>query len=346
MPPNGAGFDPAERIIDRLRRSRTLALLIGEDPAFVRTVAQLPAIAASDATTLLTGETGTGKELVARAIHYLSDRASRPFVPVNCGALPDSLLEDELFGHERGAFTDARVRRSGLIAEADGGTLFLDEVSSLSPRAQAVLLRVLQEKTFRPLGSSLEKPVDVRFLAATNVPLESLMQEGRLRPDLYYRLSVLCVALPPLRERRADIFPLARHFLIKHARPGFEMPLLSPEAEAALLRFDWPGNVRELENAMIRGLSMATGGSISAKDIGVPWHGGPDAPAPADGTLTFQQLKRQVVDAFEHDYLARLMAEHGGNISRAAKAAGKERRELGKLLKKHRLAARDFARLS
>jgi two-component system, NtrC family, response regulator GlrR len=340
MPPDGRASEPTERLVDRLRRSQALAKLIGEDPTFVRMVTKLPSIAASDATVLVTGETGCGKELVARAIHYMSERAALPLVPVNCGALPDSLLEDELFGHERGAFTDARASRVGLIAEAEGGTLLLDEVSSLSARAQAVLLRVLQEKTYRPLGSSRERPVDVRFIAATNVPLEALVAHGTLRADLYYRLSVLTVQLPALRDRRGDVLLLARHFLALHTRAGMPAPELAPDAEAALLRYDWPGNVRELENAAIRGLSVAAGGTIVAADLGIPWHGSDDAgaiPVP----LTFQQLKRQVVEAFEHDYLARLMAEHHGNVSRAARAAGKERRELGKLLKKHHLAARD-----
>src|SRR5262245_56453361 len=191
----------SERIVRRLRGLQGLGRLVGDSRPFRDAVRVLPAIAQSDGAVLIAGETGTGKELVARAIHYLSDRAPHPFVAINCGALTDTLLQDELFGHERGAFTDARQRRVGLLEHAHGGTLFLDEVDTLSGRAQVVLLRVLQDKRFRPLGSSEERHVDVRFLAATNVPLLDLVERRQFRDDLYYRLSVFAVSLPPLRER-------------------------------------------------------------------------------------------------------------------------------------------------
>jgi DNA-binding NtrC family response regulator len=330
--------------VSRLEREHALANLVGADPGFAAAVDRLPAIAASDATVLITGETGTGKELFARAVHYLSPRAARPFVAVNCGAISDSLLEDELFGHERGAFTDARARRTGVLEAADGGTLFLDEVSSMSGRAQAALLRVIQERSFRRLGSSTERRVDLRIVTATNVPLDALVVQGALRADLYYRVNVLPVHLPPLRERTADILRLARHFLDRHARSGSSVPRLTVEAEAALLAHDWPGNVRELENTIVRGMSFAREGEIGLPELGLR----PAAPPPfplesADAPSSFRDLKRRAIATFEHEYLQRVMTEHRGNVSRAARTAGKERREFGKLLKRHRLDPQDFA---
>ena len=217
---------------------------VGNAPAFQDVISRLPALARTDGVVLIDGETGTGKELVARAIHQLGPRAPRPFVAVNCGALVDTLLEGELFGHERGAFTGAHARRQGLIACAAGGTMFLDEAETLTPRAQVALLRVLQERTYRPVGSSSEQRADVRFVAATNVRLDHLVRAGQFRVDLFYRLSVFSVTLPPLRGRREDVLPLARHFLAKYAPDARPAPLLSTAAERTLVTYDWPGNVR------------------------------------------------------------------------------------------------------
>jgi DNA-binding NtrC family response regulator len=199
---------PVHRAIDRLQRADALGKLVGDAPAFREAVGRLSPIARADATVLLHGETGTGKELVARAIHYLSDRRAASFTAVNCGSLPDTLLEDEFFGHEPGAFTDARSQRTGLLRQANGGTLFLDEVDTLSPRAQVSLLRVLQDRTYRALGSSREQYTDMRVIAATNVELWPLVSQRAFRSDLFYRLSVLTLSLPPLRERVDDIIPL------------------------------------------------------------------------------------------------------------------------------------------
>jgi DNA-binding NtrC family response regulator len=327
--------------LQRLRRTQTLGKLIGEAPAFVQAISPLPMIARCSAPALLMGETGTGKELVARAIHYLSDRESKPFVPVNCGSLPDTLLEGELFGHERGAYTDARDRRVGLIAQAEGGTLFLDEVDSLTPRAQVAVLRVIQDNLVRPLGSSVEQRVDVRFIAATNLDLAELVQQRTFREDLYYRLCVMVVGLPPLRERRADILLLARHFLQKHALRDRVTPRLAPETEVAMLRHDWPGNVRELENAIIRGINLAEYDQITPFDVGLPGERN-EAPLPESRQRSFQEAKKDVVASFERQYLTRLLSDHRGNVSHAARSAGKERRELGRLLKKHRINPQDF----
>ncbi len=336
----------SESLIQRLTETQALAKLIGQAPAFRRAIAQITTIAQSDATVLISGETGTGKELVARAIHYLSPRAAFPFIAVNCGALPDTLLEDELFGHERGAFTDARLGRPGLVAQGEKGTLFLDEVGTLSDRAQAALLRVLEGKTYRILGSHREEHADVRFVAATNADLREWVEAKSFRADLYYRLCVFAINLPSLRERREDILLLAAHFVKMYASPDRPELQLSPAARAALLTFDWPGNVRELEHAILRATRVCQTSVIEVEDLGLPpetGHAQPPAPPSPSIIHPFNTLKKISVDAFERDYLTRLLGMHHGNITHAAHAAGKDRRELGRLLKKHHLDPRTFA---
>jgi DNA-binding NtrC family response regulator len=335
-----------EPLIHRLRDAQAQAKLVGTAPAFVQAIAQFPAIAKSDAAVLVSGETGTGKELVARAMHYMSGRAPFPFVAVNCGALPDTLLEDELFGHERGAFTDAHLRRLGLIAQAEKGTLFLDEVDTLVPKAQIALLRVLQDKKFRPVGAGYEQQADVRVVAATNTALQQLVQAGAFRADLYYRLCVFSVQLPPLRERVEDISLLASHFLKKHATAGRGLLTLTPEAHRALLSYPWPGNVRELENAILRGIHLSEGREdVDVGDLGLPLPAG----LPRENSQevmavrrSYKSLKRQAIELFERSYLTQLMSQFRGNVSRAARAAGKERRDLGKLLKKYQIDPQIF----
>jgi DNA-binding NtrC family response regulator len=328
-----------ENVVARLRDTQALGKLVGRSAAFLSAIAPLPAVARSDATVLVTGETGTGKELVAHAIHYLSARAGRPFSPVNCGSLPDTLLEDELFGHEAGAFTDARSRREGVLGETEGGTLFLDEVDSLTQRGQVAFLRLLEDRSYRALGSSRHQRANVRFVAACNTPLEQLVRAGTFRSDLYYRLSVVTIRLPPLRERRDDIPLLAERFLEKHTPPGDSIPRLAPDALEALLACEWEGNVRELESVIVRGILFGDRRTIRLRDLSLPVaeeRGGARAlDAPDDGS--YQGLKRRAIAEFERQYLTRLMTDWRGNVSQAARAAGKERRELGRLLKKHQL---------
>ncbi len=334
-----------EHLINRLREVQAMAKLVGQAPAFLRAIQQLLVVASSEATVLISGETGTGKELVARAIHYLSARASQPYVPVNCGSLPGTLLEDELFGHERGAFTDAHTPRRGLIAQADRGTLFLDEIEALSPKAQVSLLRVLEEKKFRALGSNYEQRADVRILAATNTPLEDMIAAGVFRADLYYRLRVLSIHMPPLRERKEDIPLLINHFLQKHTPEGRDVPRLATAAQQALATYDWPGNVRELENAIISAVHLCNGTEIQIDDLGIPLLSMRRRDTPTVVSMeecSFKTKKQRVIEAFERDYLLRLMSEFHGNVSRAALAAGKERRDFGKLLKKYHIDPKAF----
>jgi DNA-binding NtrC family response regulator len=327
----------------RLDDNDTTGPFIGRAPALRDVLAKLPKLAGADGAVLISGETGTGKELVARAIHHMSRRAAAPFVAVNCGSLMDTLFESELFGHERGAFTDAHARRQGLMAQAAGGTLLLDEVDALTPRGQIALLRALQDRTFRPLGSTIEHRVDVRFLAATNAGLDRLIEAGAFRADLYYRLCVFKVALPALRDRREDILPLAYHFLHKYGAPSGPPPNLSTGAVEALLGWDWPGNVRELESAIMRALPVAQDGVIEAADLGLPGTTAAWAAQTTEAPRTFKSQKRRILEAFERQYLIRIMTEHRGNVSRAACAAGKERRDLGKLLKRHGIDPRQFS---
>lgn len=330
-----------ETLVHQLRATGALSKLVGDSRSFVKATSQLAAVAKSDATVLIRGETGTGKELVARAIHYMSARAAFPFVAVNCGSLSDTLLEDELFGHEKGAFTGAHSRRDGLIAQGKKGTLLLDEVDTLSTKAQVDLLRVLQDKRFRAIGSAVEREADIRIVAATNADLERQMQNGQFRPDLYYRLCIFTVNLPPLRERKEDVLPLAAHFLAKHNVPEKPDMRLTREACTALLEWSWPGNVRELENAILRAIHLCPGVAIEPADLGLQLSPEKQGAASEQG-LSFSAAKRRAIALFEKNYLTRLIAEQDGNISQAARIAGKDRSDLGKLLKKHRLNAKVF----
>jgi two-component system response regulator GlrR len=314
--------------------------LVGESPSFLAAVEKIPLVARCEASVLLFGETGTGKELVARAIHYLSPRARRPFIAVNCGAIPTELVENELFGHERSAYTGAVTPQVGVVQEAEGGTLLLDEVDSLPLLAQVKLLRFLQEKEFRPLGSSRTRRADVRVLAAANTDLETAVREGRMRQDLYYRLNVIPLRLPPLRERREDIPHLARHFLRKHSGER-RAPSLSPQALDVLVGYDWPGNVRELEHVLERAVILAPDEELLCeRHLVLPCAPGRAAAVPA--AEGFREAKARAVAEFEESYLRKLLLIHGGNISGAARAAGKNRRALWELIRKRGLDPRSF----
>jgi two-component system, NtrC family, response regulator GlrR len=308
--------------------------LIGEAPAFLRVKQKLFPAARSDAPVLLTGETGTGKEVFARTLHYLSSRSDKPFLPVNCGAIPVELFESELFGHEKGAFTGAVTSRPGLIAEADGGTLFLDEIETLSLRAQAKLLRFLEDQTYHAVGSSRTTRADVRIIAATNVELTLEARAGRFRDDLYYRLAVLALTLPALRERPTDIPLLVDHFWAEHAGLyGADERKLSDRALQAMCLYGWPGNVRQLLNVIRQVLILTEARVIEPENLPIPV-----APLPeTNGGVTMQEAKALVVKQFEREYISALLKEHGGNVTRAAQAAGKDRRAFGRLVKKHHL---------
>lgn len=325
------------------------AMIVGESDASRAMLSSLRRFAACGVPVLLEGETGTGKELAAREIHYAGPRARKPFVPVNCGALPDTLIESELFGHQRGAFTDARTEQPGLVELAHGGTLFLDEVDALSPKAQVTLLRFLQDHEYRPVGGRVARTADVRVIAATNAPLEAYSQSGRFRRDLYYRLNALHLRLAPLRERRADIVLLAQHFLAAAVRQlGTAPKYWSEAALAALVAHAWPGNVRELENIALRACVDCDGDEVGLVELGASdavFAVGASAPVTVRGSAddaSFSASKARAIAAFERTYLTRLLQAAGGNVTAAARQAEIERRQLGKLLKKHGIAPQRF----
>jgi DNA-binding NtrC family response regulator len=324
----------------------TIANLIGCSQAFQETVRLIGDVAATDAPVLLEGETGTGKEVAARAIHYSGARQDRPFVAVNCGALPEHLIENELFGHARGAYTDARGSQPGLVALANGGTLFLDEVESLCARGQVALLRFLQDQSYRPLGGHREEHANVRIIAATNVSLWHLVGARQFRPDLYYRLQILFLRMPPLRERTGDPAVLASHFAgTFSARYGWGPRRLSSESLDLLDCYDWPGNVRELENLVHRALLLTPDPVVAVpRDWLAAEPPASDAPHLAGGYfhLSLMEAKARMLDQFERVYLSRALALTEGNVSEAARRSGKERRAFGKLLKKHNIDKRTF----
>lgn len=323
----------SETELKRVKEELGMKQLVGESEAFLTEIGKLPLIAKCDATVLLTGDTGTGKELCARAIHYLSSRASQSFLPVNCGAIPADLIENELFGHVSGAFTSAKTMQRGLIDEANGGTLFLDEVDCLPLMAQVKLLRFLQEKEYRPLGASKTSKADVRVIAATNINCESAVCEGKLRQDLYYRLNVIQLKLPALHDRREDIPLLAHHFLHRYALEfNKQVSGFSPDALQKLILYGWPGNVRELEHVIMRAIVLSTKPIICAAEIAI-----------SDSTTlpfpeSFQEAKHRLVDQFEKTFIEGLLLSNHCNISRSAKAAQKNRRAFWELIRKHHIS--------
>lgn len=315
-------------------RSRRFGELVAESLAMREVFAVLELAARSDATVLVQGETGTGKELVARALHEASGRRQGPFVAVDCGALPEGLIESELFGHVRGAFTGASERRQGAFVRASGGTLFLDELATVPLPVQARLLRALEERRVRPVGSDEEREIDVRIVAASTADLSARVADGSFRPDLYYRLSVICVSLPPLRARREDIPPIVRALLRGR---GFEgEPVAGPNLDR-LMAHDWLGNVRELRNVVDRALALSPGAKrFDELRIQVP-AGGLEQGLEVRSELPFKMAKEAVNEGFERRYLKDLLARSDGNISAAARAAELDRKHLRALLRKHGL---------
>ena len=312
--------------------------LIGGSPTMRAIYHVIDRAGPTDAAVLITGESGTGKELVARAIHQASRRRSGPFIALNCGALPPELVESELFGHARGAFTGADRDREGLFEAASGGTLFLDEIGDLAPPAQAKLLRAIEDHGIRRLGENRTRPVDARLIAATNRSLERMVEEGSFREDLLYRLRVIQIDIPPLRERREDIVPLAIHFIHElAARHGRKVEDLAPDARRALLAYDWPGNVRELRNAIERAVVLANGPALTAADLPDSVTGSAAPLRPAEAALAGLSYRDALARArrdFDRAFLSAALERHGGNITRAAEELGLHRQSLQKLLKK------------
>jgi DNA-binding NtrC family response regulator len=302
--------------------------LVGQSPQMVEIYKLVARVANLDTTVLIQGETGTGKELVARAIHYASPRADRPFVVVDCAALPEALFESEVFGHERGAFTGALSARRGLLEVSDGGTCFLDEIGELSSALQAKLLRTLQERSIRRVGGNEPIPVNIRIIAATNQDLRRQVEEGAFREDLYFRLNVVTITLPPLRERRQDIPLLAQHFLEKYARAsGKPVTGFARETLAHLSAYDWPGNVRELEHAIERAVALASSPLLLPGDFPDQLQSAPNrAPRLPAARMTLEEVKRW--------YVARVLEEVAGSKVRAAEILGIDRRTLYRILKR------------
>nr|MBI3613042.1 sigma-54-dependent Fis family transcriptional regulator [Nitrospirota bacterium] len=315
---------------EELRDRDSRSPLVGSSPPMLEVYKLVAKVAAGKSTVLLEGESGTGKELVARAIHSNSARRDGPFVPVNCAALPETLLESELFGHERGAFTGAVGAKPGLFETANGGTLFLDEIGDISPALQVKLLRVLQEQEVRRVGGTAVIRLDCRLIAATNRDLAALVKEGRFREDLFYRLNVVRITLPPLRERREDIPMLAHHFLQQGAGgPTHPIRGFLPETMACLQHYAWPGNVRELENVIERVVSLSRGPLVLPSDLpDVVRQARGDAVAGLGGRATGASGALLTLEEMEKRYLQQVLQETGGNKVQAAKILGIDRRTL------------------
>ena len=318
-------YQEVRRLRTELAHSYGLPNIISISPRMAAVMRMIEQVADSGASVLLSGESGTGKDLLARTMHFASARRDGPFVPVNCAAIPETLIESELFGHVRGAFTDARRGKSGLFAAASGGTLFLDEIGEMPPPLQAKLLRVIEDKKVRPLGATEESPIDVRILTATNIDLERAVEQGKFRSDLYYRVAAVSIAVPPLRERPEDIPLLTRHFLLRTgAEAGKTTLTLAPEAMTCLTRYRWPGNIRELQNAIQRAVILCAGNVIEPGDL-PPRVAGADRSLvnledPVARRLTFEQLERE--------YLRAVLASVNGNKSEAAMVLGIDRKTL------------------
>jgi len=314
--------------LEKLVKKHSFAQMVGKSKKMTQLFEMIERIAPTDCTVLVQGESGTGKELVSRAIHYNSARRDKPFIVVNCAALPETLLEAELFGHEKGAFTDAGYKKDGMFEVADKGTIFLDEISDMSPRMQAKILRVIQERCFNHLGSTKPIQVDVRILAATNKDLEKMIEQGTFREDLYYRLNVVSILTPLLRERKEDIPLLAQHFLAKYtARHTKKVKSISPQVMDQLYRYSWPGNVRELENVIERAVILSSGEIILLRDL----------PPHLRSAFPHKESSPSSLKEAERKFIFDALRDTGGNQSRAAQLLGIHRTSLWRKLKTYDL---------
>ena len=315
--------------------------LVGNSAAIGHVVALVNKVAPTDSNVLVYGESGTGKEMVARMIHEVSSRSDRPFITVDCVSLPDSLLETELFGHERGAFTGAHAAKAGLFEAADGGTVFLDEVSGMTANLQARLLRVLQERHVRRVGGTRFTPLNVRVIAASNQDLEELCRRGTFREDLYYRLNVISITLPPLRMRGEDILLLANEFLTRFAPrvrcDATVVPSIETSAADLLMRYSWPGNVRELQNVMERAAVLVDGTTVTSTHLPERLQALTEKDALQAESSLYKQAKQQAVESFERGFLVDLLKRHDGHMGRAAREAGVDRKTIERMVKRHGL---------
>ncbi len=331
-------------LLERIGRDVGFENLIGSGPAMRKVFETIQKLAETDLTVLVRGESGTGKELVAQALHHRSSRGARPFVAVNCAAISRDLVESELFGHEKGAFTGADARRIGRFEAADGGTIFLDEIGDMPLETQAKVLRVLQERSLERVGGAKAIEVNVRVVAATHRDLEAEVRRDRFREDLYYRLRVVEIALPPLRQRPEDVAPLVERFLDQLAvRLGRDRRRIGAAALARLARHAWPGNVRELRNVIEQAAVLAPGEQIEEADLRL----GEASPAAERGTFapdeSFAEAKRRATDTFERTYLLRALRAHGGNVSRTAEAIGMVRQSLQQKIRELGLRTEDWS---
>jgi DNA-binding NtrC family response regulator len=334
---------------EQLEGRAAFPALIGSSTAMERLHGQIQQVAKSTATILITGESGTGKELVARAIHFHSLRKDKPFTPIDCSTLPESIIESELFGHLRGAFTGALKDKKGLVEETHRGTLFLDEIGDLSPLMQVKLLRLLQEGEFKVVGDTRIRRVDVRFIAATHQNLLEKIRRGEFREDLYYRLNVINIQLPPLRARATDIPLLAHHFLRKYSALNHKpVHAIDDSAMAQLGRYSWPGNIRELENVIERGVILTRHDTLQSGDLSLP---GPPvaAPTPPPGTcradiftMPFKEAKDRLLEDFQAQYIRQALSRHAGNVSQTARELGVKRQYLHRLMRETNLDSKLF----
>ncbi|MDO8127714.1 MAG: sigma-54 dependent transcriptional regulator [Candidatus Brocadiales bacterium] len=333
-------YNECESAKKALKREFGLKQILGISKAVQELHEKIDRISSCDVNVLITGECGTGKELAARGIHYLSGRAGRPFIPVNCGAIPENLFENELFGHVKGAFTDARFKQVGLVEEAGGGTLFLDEISAASLYVQVKLLRLLQDKEYKVLGDSRPHKADIRIIAATNRDLASLVKEGIYREDLYYRLNIVSIHIPPLRERKEDIPILVEYFIKKYSRE-YNKPIkeVSVDAMEAFISYQWPGNIRELENKIQQLVVMFTSTVVTVEDLQLPIT---ESAAEESGFECFKMAKKKIINDFEKTYFIRLLTEYKGDVVSSARKAGKSRTAFWNILKKHNLSPKQF----